>query len=339
MISTKFIRAAAVTGVLSLGLLAGCKSDQQKALEQAEAQATSTNTPQTIQYVDGNGNTVTTTVQPPAAPGQQPQVSTTTTPPVPGTKPPATKPVITSAAGGPAYNANGQVVPPTAVAGQNYAAQNTANGQAYPASGTTAPPPPADGNYATPNEPAYPNGTTTNAPAQANYSLTVPAGTELAVRINQNINVKHTQAGDHFTGEIASAVERDGQVVIPRGTPVRGRVDASHRRGHFKGSSILELRLTSMVINGHEYALDTHDNVHTKKGKGKRTAGFIGGIGGAGALIGGIASGGVGLAIGAASGAGAGTILAGATGNRDINIPAESIQHFRLADDLVVQNP
>ena len=85
--------------------------------------------------------------------------------------------------------------------------------------------------------------------------------------------------------------------------------------------------------------LDTHDTVRSKKGKGKRTAGLIGGLTGAGMLIGGIASGGVGLAIGGASGAGAGTLLAGATGNRDNVIPAESIVHFRLADPLVVQNP
>ena len=56
-------------------------------------------------------------------------------------------------------------------------------------------------------------------------------------------------------------------------------------------------------------------------------------------LIGGIATGGVGLAIGGAAGAGAGTLLAGTTGNRDIDIPAESIIHFRLADNLVVQSP
>jgi hypothetical protein len=60
---------------------------------------------------------------------------------------------------------------------------------------------------------------------------------------------------------------------------------------------------------------------------------------GAGMLIGGLATGGVGLAIGAAAGAGTGTAIAGGTGNRDIDIPAESIVHFRLADPLVVQNP
>jgi hypothetical protein len=43
------------------------------------------------------------------------------------------------------------------------------------------------------------------------------------------------------------------------------------------------------------------------------------------------------LAIGGAAGAGAGTLIAGTTGNRDIEIPAESIVRFRLADPLYVQ--
>jgi hypothetical protein len=54
-------------------------------------------------------------------------------------------------------------------------------------------------------------------------------------------------------------------------------------------------------------------------------------------LVGGLASGGAGLAIGGLAGGGAGTALAGLTGNRDIDIPAESILHFRLTDDLMVQ--
>jgi hypothetical protein len=159
------------------------------------------------------------------------------------------------------------------------------------------------------------------------------------VRINQRIDVKHAVAGEHFTGEIVEPVMNNNAVLIPRGTPVRGRIDEAHRRGHFKGRSVLELRLVSMTLNGYEYGLDTHDSVRSKRGKGRRSAGFIGGLTGAGMLIGGIASGGVGLAIGGASGAGAGTLLAGTTGNRDIVIPAESIVHFRLADQLVVQNP
>ena len=126
-------------------------------------------------------------------------------------------------------------------------------------------------------------------------------------------------------------------VVIPKGTPVSGVVVASHRRGHFKGSSILELRLTSLTLNGTRYPLDTHDLTQTKKGKGKRSAAFIGGGAGLGMLIGGVATGGVGLLVGGLAGAGAGTALGGLTGNRDIEIPAESIVRFKLADNLVVQ--
>jgi hypothetical protein len=281
--------------LVALALLAGCKSDQQKAMDQAKAQAASTNTPQQIQYVDKNGDTVTTTVEPPAQ-GQAQQVATTITPPPPGPPPHRTKPVVTPLGGAPAVDG--------------------ADGQAtnQPAAGQPAGPPPA-------------------------VNLTVPAGTELAVRVNQRISVRQAVAGEHFSGEIVEPVEQNGSVLIPRGTPVQGRIDRAHRRGHFKGRSYLELRLVSMTLNGYQYGLETRDTVRSKRGKGRRSAGFIGGMTGAGMLIGGIASGGVGLAIGGASGAGAGTLLAGTTGNRDIVIPAESIVHFRLADQLVVQNP
>src|SRR6202007_3090361 len=116
-----------------------------------------------------------------------------------------------------------------------------------------------------------------------------------------------------------------------------GVVDESHRRGHFKGASILELRLTSLTLNGTRYPLETHDLRETKKGKGKRSAAIIGGGTGLGMLIGGVASGGTGLLIGGLAGGGAGTAAAGLTGNRDLVIPAESVVHFKLAQDLVVR--
>jgi hypothetical protein len=124
---------------------------------------------------------------------------------------------------------------------------------------------------------------------------------------------------------------------VPKLSRVKGVVAAAHKRGHFKGASLLELRLTSMNIDGKEYAVETRNLAQTKKGKGKRTAAFIGGGSGLGMLIGGLASGGTGLLIGGLSGAGAGTAAAGLTGNRDIDILAESVVHFKLASDLVVQ--
>lgn len=304
------LKYAALVVALGLG---GCKSDADKAndaaVQQAKQQAAASGTAQQVVSTDKDGNTVTTVVQPPA-PGQTTQTVTTTR---------TTRTVSTS---------NNAVAP-------------------APAQTTSAPAPVAAGETPLNSAPAgagYGAGSGTLAPVPGRPVITpvdvhVPRGTTLAIRINQHINVKTAHAGERFTGEVVNAVTAEGtdRVAIPRGTPVNGVIDASHRRGHFKGRSILELRLTSMTLNGQSYRLDTHDNVRTKKGKGKRSAAFIGGGSGLGMLVGGLASGGVGLVVGGLAGAGAGTAIGGLTGNRDIDIPAESVMNFRLADDLVVQ--
>ena len=170
-------------------------------------------------------------------------------------------------------------------------------------------------------------------------SVSIPAGTTLTIRIDQHISVKTSRAGNTFTGEVVDPVlASDNSVTVPKGAPVGGVVDVSHRRGHFKGSSLLELRLTSLTLNGTRYPLTSRDLARSKKGKGRRSAALIGGGAGLGMLVGGVASGGTGLLVGGLVGGGAGTAVAGLTGNRDIEIPAESIVRFKLADDLVVRS-
>jgi hypothetical protein len=274
--------------------LNGCKSKEDKALDQAKAQAASTGQAQMVTSTDKNGNTVTTTVQPPA-PGQKDEVVTTT------------------------------VTPKAATAPADQSASAPAGTAAAPASGSSAAAAPAAG-----SAPVV-------APAPK-PEIHVAAGTALAIRIDQRISVKSSRSGDRFTGEVVDPVaDGSGNVVIPKRARVAGVVAFSHRRGHFKGASELELRLTSLTLNGTEYPLTTHNLLETKKGKGKRTAALIGGGSGLGMLIGGVASGGTGLVIGGLAGAGAGTAVSGLTGNRDLVIPAESIVRFKLADDLVIQ--
>ena len=288
---------AAVATMLALVMLAGCKSKEDAAIDKAKQEAAATGQPQQVVATDKNGNVTTTTVQPPA-PGQTTQAVTTTVAPAAGVAPntPATAPGQPVATGQPVT-----------------AGQMDASGQPVPA--------PAPG----------------GAPIVRPADVNIAAGTNLTIRINQHISVKTSHAGDRFDGEVVDPVVGDNdRVVIPRGSPVTGVVVASHRRGHFKGSSILELRLTYLTLNGTRYALDTKDLTQTKKGKGKRSAAFIGGGTGLGMLVGGVASGGVGLLVGGLVGAGGGTALGGLTGNRDIEIPAESIVRFKLADNLVV---
>jgi hypothetical protein len=322
MNTCKALRFSALGLVL---VISGCKSANDRAneaaLDQAKQQAASTGVAQQVVYTDRDGAVVTSIVHPPA-PGQTVEEITTSR--------------TTRSAG----NIPAQAV--IAPAPINPASVSSASGN------------PVNGNPAAPAAPyaAQANSYATNAPAcapnsagcgptvtaMAPASIAVPRGTTLAIRINQHISVKTSRAGDGFTGEVVRDVVPEGQglVAIPRGTPVHGVIDASHRRGHFKGRSILELRLTSMELNGQKYDLDTSDNVRTKKGKGKRSAAFIGGGAGLGMLVGGVATGGVGLLVGGLAGAGAGTAIGGFTGNRDIEIPSESVMNFRLADDLAV---
>ena len=206
-------------------------------------------------------------------------------------------------------------VTPKAVAATTAAAPAPASGQAAASAPAAAPAPPP------PPPPIH-----------------VAAGTSLAIRVDQRLSAKGSRAGEKFTGEVVDPVlDGSGNAVIPKGAPVTGIVDYAHKRGHFKGASNLELRLTSLTLNGKEYPLETAEFREHKKGKGKRTAAMIGGGAGLGMLIGGVASGGTGLLVGGLAGAGAGTAGAGLTGNRDLVIPAESIVHFKLADDLVIE--
>jgi hypothetical protein len=185
-----------------------------------------------------------------------------------------------------------------------------------------------------------PSGPTVSAvpPPPVPVNVTIPTGTMLTIRIDQSISVKTSRAGETFTGEIVNPIMTgDNNVLVPKGALVGGVIDVSHRRGHFKGRSLLELRLTSLTLNGTRYPLTTRDLAESKKGKGRRSAALIGGGSGLGMIVGGVATGGVGLVVGGLVGGGAGTAVAGLTGNRDLYIPAESIVRFKLADDLVVQ--
>jgi hypothetical protein len=234
--------------------------------------------------------------------------------------------VTTTTVQPPAPGQTAQVVTTTVTPAQAVPANTPA---VVPGAGATQP-----AAAATQPSAAPPPGTPVIQPADIN----VPAGTPLAIRINQHISVKTSHAGDRFDGEVVEPVlGANNQVIVPKGTPVGGVVEESHKRGHFKGASILELRLTSLTLNGTRYPIASSDLTRTKKGKGKRSAALIGGGSGLGMLIGGVATGGAGLLIGGLAGAGAGTAAAGLSGNGDIDIPSESIVHFKLAENLTIQ--
>jgi hypothetical protein len=170
------------------------------------------------------------------------------------------------------------------------------------------------------------------APPPPPKQYTVPAGTSLVVRLEQTVSAKNSSVGDSFSGVLAQSVVVGGVTVIRSGAPVTGVVTASKGQGRFKGSGDLAIAIKRVG----DYAVSTTAYEAAAKGKGKRTAGFVGGGAGGGALIGGLAGGGKGALIGGLLGAGAGTAGAAFTGNKDITVPAESVVTFKLAEPITV---
>ena len=170
------------------------------------------------------------------------------------------------------------------------------------------------------------------APPQP-VKLTAPAGAPVVVTVTEQLSASKNNVGDTFTGVLAQSVKTaDGKVVFPRGAHVVGTVVAAKGQGRFKGSGALGIQVTS--ISGRPVSVSAYEK--EQKGKGKRSAGLIGGGAGGGALIGGLAGGGKGALIGGLIGAGAGTAGAAFTGNKDVVIPSESAVTFHLTAPATV---
>jgi len=168
--------------------------------------------------------------------------------------------------------------------------------------------------------------------------LVVPAETVISVVLDQAVGSKISTPGQAFSATVQAPVEVDGRVAIPKGARASGIVKDAKSAGRFKGGAVLSLTLTSISVKNEEYNIETTAPVETSKGKGKRTAGLVGGGAGGGALIGGLAGGGKGALIGGLIGAAAGTGGAGLTGNRDITLPAETLLRFKLVEPLEIKH-
>lgn len=167
-------------------------------------------------------------------------------------------------------------------------------------------------------------------------TVTIPDGTEIAIRLGDALDSGSAQPGQTFHGSLAQPVTVDGQAVLPTGADVEGRVVEAQNAAHFKGASSLTLQLTRLMVNGKSYDLQTDQWSKQGTARGKNTAEKVGGGAALGAIIGAIAGGGKGAAIGAGVGAGAGTGVQAATRGQQIHLDPEAELNFRLMQPLTV---
>ena len=195
-----------------------------------------------------------------------------------------------------------------------------------PASSAYAPPPGAAPAYAAaPVAQVAPGGT-----------VTIPAGQPMLVRMIDSVDSSKNHVGDVFHASLETDLNVNGALVAKKGTDVYGRLAEAKEAGHIAGSSELQLELTRIVIDGHDYPVVSSDYTLQGKGRGKNTAEKVGGGAALGAIIGAIAGGGKGAAIGAGVGAGAGGAVQVLTRGQQVKVPSETLLEFRLQQSATV---
>jgi outer membrane lipoprotein SlyB len=171
--------------------------------------------------------------------------------------------------------------------------------------------------------------------------VSLPAGTEITVMANQEIDSKTATEGQVFPADVAENVMNDaGQVLIPKGSEAQLVIRRVSSSGTVTGSSELALDLQSIKVGNRRYTVSTEEVQQKGReglGTNKRTAEMVGGGAVLGTLIGAVAGGGKGAAIGAATGAAAGAGAQVLTRGKAVKVPAETKLRFKLDQPLRLQ--
>jgi len=156
---------------------------------------------------------------------------------------------------------------------------------------------------------------------------TVPAGTEIIVRLIDGIDSTKTALSERFRASVDDPVIVGDRVLIPRDADATVQVVKADK------SSELFVKLYDVTVNGRAFDVVSNYAQLKAPGKGGSYAKRSVGLGALGAVIGGIAGGGKGAAIGAASGGGLGAATVALSGSK-VKLPSESRLTFQLRAPL-----
>jgi hypothetical protein len=167
--------------------------------------------------------------------------------------------------------------------------------------------------------------------------ITIPAGTMIALRVNDMLSSDRSQVGDTFTATLTQPVITDGYVIARRGQMLAGRVAEAVRAGRAKGTSRLALEFTEIqVADGRQLPVVTQLMQYAGGTSKGRDATAIGTTTGLGALIGAAANGGAGAGMGAGAGAAAAAVGVLLTRGRATEVWPEAMLTLRLMQPVTV---
>lgn len=177
---------------------------------------------------------------------------------------------------------------------------------------------------------------TAPAPPPPPQKVTIPSGTQLAIRLVDSIDTQTSQSGQTFHATLDSPISMDGETVIPAGYDVEGHIANLQSAGKFAGKSLLQLQLDRIKVGDKYYNIQTDQFSREGSARGKNTAEKVGGGALIGALIGGLAGGGKGAGIGAAAGAGVGGGVQAAGKSQQVKLGSETVITFHLQAPVTV---
>ena len=176
----------------------------------------------------------------------------------------------------------------------------------------------------------------------AEGSGSLPAGTQLALKLNNTLSTRSSEPGDSFTASVTAPVySANGQtLLVPVGSEVQGTVASVQRSGSVSGTSRLQLNFqdlrlpdgTALPLRAEVSQINPQGGIGgaitgtpsttneggVQQSQTRRSVGTAAAGGTVGAIIGAIAGGGKGAGIGGLIGAGLGVVLASREGNLDL---------------------
>ena len=169
--------------------------------------------------------------------------------------------------------------------------------------------------------------------------IEVPQGTALSMRLQTTLSTKTAQVGDRFEAEVSSPVYVNGELAIPEGAEVSGRLIVAEQPGKASGRGKLQLAYDKLRFDGHSYDLNSRSPVYESQSGTAKDVGLIGGGAVAGGVVGGVLDGGSGAVKGAVIGGAAGTGASLLTRGPQLELGQGTALRLQLDESLSLRQP
>lgn len=163
----------------------------------------------------------------------------------------------------------------------------------------------------------------------------IPSGTELDVRLQNNLNSGTAQVEDRFEATTLVDLNVNGRVLIPAGSLMRGVVTAVEPGTRTNRTAKMTVSFDQVTVNGRAYPMrgTVTDAIKGEGIRGEATRA------GAGAAVGGI----IGAVLGGAKGALLGVLIGGggtiaATEGKEVELPQGTVMRVRIDAPLQIQS-